>query len=61
MSPNCHESIVESSIELEQEYKMCTGEDIAIFQPTIDVKDVELDKFRVIAYKSKDTLLDCTD
>ena len=43
MSPNCHESIVESSIELEQEYKMCTGEGIAIFQPTIDVKDVELD------------------
>ena len=34
---------MESSIELEQEYKMCTGEDIAIFERKIDVKDVELE------------------
>ena len=34
---------MESSVELEQEYKMCTGEDIAIFEPKIDVKDVELE------------------
>ena len=42
MSLKSHESIVESSIELEQEYKMCTGEDIAIFEPKIDVKDVDI-------------------
>ena len=34
---------MESSIELKQECKMCTGEDIAIFEPKIDVKDVELE------------------
>ena len=30
---------MESTIEIEEEYKMCIGEDIAIFEPTIDVKD----------------------
>ena len=34
---------MESAIELEQEYEMSKEEDIAFFEPEIDVRDVELE------------------
>ena len=39
----CHENLVQSAIELEQEYEMPREDDMAFFDPEIHVKDVGLE------------------